>query len=83
MEYDNQDTYNSPTPTEPVRAEPKPAPVSVHSEEISHKRANADIDAELEKLLAAQKTRIKVIGCGGGGNNTINRISEVDRKSVV
>lgn len=36
-----------------------------------------NIDAELEKLLTQQKKTIKVIGCGGGGNNTINRITEV------
>jgi len=35
------------------------------------------LDAELEELLAAHKATIKVIGAGGGGNNTINRISEV------
>jgi cell division protein FtsZ len=52
------------------------------TEEVSNKRANMDVDAELEKLLAAQKTRIKVIGCGGGGNNTINRINEVGIKGV-
>ncbi len=36
-----------------------------------------NIDAELEAFLAQQKASIKVIGAGGGGNNTINRISEV------
>jgi len=36
-----------------------------------------DIDAELEQILAKQKATIKVIGCGGGGNNTINRVTEV------
>ncbi|MBI5391055.1 cell division protein FtsZ [Candidatus Woesearchaeota archaeon] len=36
-----------------------------------------NIDAELEMLLARQKATIKVVGAGGGGNNTINRISEV------
>jgi len=36
-----------------------------------------DIDVELEQLIAAQKATIKVVGCGGGGNNTIQRISEV------
>ncbi|MBN2458344.1 cell division protein FtsZ [Candidatus Woesearchaeota archaeon] len=36
-----------------------------------------DIDAELEELLSTQKATIKVVGAGGGGNNTINRISEV------
>lgn len=35
------------------------------------------IDAELEQILQRQKAKIKVIGCGGAGNNTINRISEV------
>jgi cell division protein FtsZ len=36
-----------------------------------------DIDAELEQILAKQKATIKVVGCGGGGNNTINRVTEV------
>lgn len=45
-------------------------------------RSNAEIDAELEEILSKQKTRIKVIGAGGGGNNTINRISEVGVKGV-
>ena len=35
------------------------------------------IDAELEQLLARQRATIKVVGCGGGGNNTVNRMSEV------
>jgi cell division protein FtsZ len=35
------------------------------------------LDAELELLLAQQRTKIKVVGAGGGGNNTINRIAEV------
>jgi len=55
---------------------------SVHTEEISHNKANADIDDELQQLLAKQKMRIKVIGCGGAGNNTINRISEVGIKGI-
>lgn len=37
----------------------------------------ANIDAELEQLLTRQRATIKVIGCGGGGNNTINRVTEV------
>ncbi|MEM2131531.1 MAG: cell division protein FtsZ [Candidatus Woesearchaeota archaeon] len=35
------------------------------------------VDKELEELLAKQRATIKVVGCGGGGNNTINRITEV------
>ncbi len=52
------------------------------TQEISHKKANIDIDAELEQLIASHKTRIRVIGCGGAGNNTINRISEVGIKGL-
>ncbi|MBT5023590.1 cell division protein FtsZ [Candidatus Woesearchaeota archaeon] len=36
-----------------------------------------NIDAELEEFIKKQPARIKVIGAGGGGNNTINRMSEV------
>lgn len=53
-----------------------------HAEQISHKKANAEIDDELQRLIAGHKTRIKVIGCGGAGNNTINRISEIGIKGV-
>jgi cell division protein FtsZ len=35
------------------------------------------LDEELEELLKKHKAMIKVVGCGGGGNNTINRIAEV------
>jgi cell division protein FtsZ len=37
---------------------------------------NEDIDAELQALLEQLMPRIKVIGCGGAGNNTINRMFE-------
>ncbi len=40
-------------------------------------RKVTDIDEELEELVVKQKAKIKVIGVGGGGNNTINRMSEV------
>jgi cell division protein FtsZ len=35
------------------------------------------IDQELEQLLSKQKAKIKVVGCGGGGNNSINRMTDV------
>ena len=44
---------------------------------VEKKVYHQDIDAELEELLAKQRASIKVVGCGGGGNNTINRISEI------
>ena len=40
-------------------------------------RKSNELDAELEELLAKQKAKIKVFGVGGGGNNTINRITEI------
>ncbi|MDH4123167.1 MAG: cell division protein FtsZ [Thermoplasmata archaeon] len=33
-------------------------------------------DDELQKILQGLRTNIKIIGCGGGGCNTINRLSE-------
>ena len=38
------------------------------------------MDEELEQLLSKQKATIKVIGTGGSGNNTINRIADVGIK---
>ncbi len=46
------------------------------SEFIRETKPNV-LDEELEELLSKQKASIKVIGVGGAGNNTINRISEV------
>jgi cell division protein FtsZ len=41
------------------------------------KKGSSEADEELEQLLDQQKAKIKVVGTGGGGNNTINRITEV------
>jgi cell division protein FtsZ len=40
-------------------------------------RKSNPLDAELAEMIERQKARIKVFGCGGGGNNTINRIAEI------
>ncbi len=61
---------------------PAPSSQRFTMKEISHKEVNLNIDKELEDLIAANKTRIKVIGCGGGGNNTVTRISEIGIKGV-
>jgi len=34
-------------------------------------------DEELRELIEARKTQIKVVGCGGAGNNTITRLNEI------
>lgn len=54
----------------------------IRTEEISHDKVNFTSDEELQKLIASQRTRIKVVGCGGAGNNTLNRISEVGIKGI-
>jgi cell division protein FtsZ len=38
--------------------------------------ANAEIDRELEQILKQHSARIKVVGVGGGGGNTIARMYE-------
>lgn len=49
---------------------------------VVQNNSRSDLDAELEAMLADQKAKIKVIGCGGGGNNTINRVTEVGIKGA-
>ncbi|MBN2112471.1 cell division protein FtsZ [Candidatus Woesearchaeota archaeon] len=36
-----------------------------------------NVDEELEQFLKEQRAAIKVVGAGGGGNNTINRMTEI------
>jgi cell division protein FtsZ len=48
---------------------------------IEKNEANeSDIDKELEMLLQKQSARVKVIGCGGGGNNSVSRMKEIGIK---
>jgi len=71
----NEDVFK----TEPV-VEPKPVavekPVQVRAASNSAMSQHA-IDEELEQILSKQKATIKVVGTGGAGNNTVNRIAEV------
>lgn len=45
-----------------------------------YNKASSEIDRELEEILKAQSARIKVVGVGGGGGNTISRMREVGIK---
>lgn len=48
---------------------------------IEKERAGvSDIDLELEELLQKQGARIKVVGCGGGGGNSVSRMKETGIK---
>ncbi len=44
---------------------------------IEEKNNSSVVDAELEAMLAQQRAKIKVVGTGGAGNNTITRMKEV------
>src|SRR3990167_5142161 len=48
------------------------------SDDLSSEVAN--IDRELEELIKKQTAKIKVIGVGGGGNNSLNRMREIGIK---
>jgi len=49
---------------------------------LNQQRTASNSDTELQELLASHRATIKVVGCGGGGNNTIERISEVGIKGA-
>lgn len=42
--------------------------------------ARSDIDQELESILQKYSARIKVVGCGGGGCNSVSRMKEIGIK---
>ena len=80
--YNNSNNkFNQPTVT-PSYLRPRENNPKITSPDPSSLKPNTDIDKELQALIDSQKTRIKVIGCGGGGNNTINRINEVGIKGI-
>jgi len=45
-------------------------------------KTNAEIDKELEEVLGSHKTKIRIVGTGGGGNNTVTRLLEVSVSEV-
>jgi len=50
--------------------------------EKNFQRTPADKNKALEAVLQSRQTRIRVVGCGGGGNNTIARLMEAGVKSI-
>lgn len=44
--------------------------------EKNSQRVATDKNKALEAVLRSHQTRIRVVGCGGGGNNTISRLME-------
>lgn len=50
----------------------------INFQKEAHK--NQGIDQELEEILKKQFARVKVIGCGGGGGNSVSRMKEIGIK---
>jgi len=73
---DYNNNYSETQSYEPEISQPEPT-VQQPEPVIQTKMSASDVDAELEAMLAKQKAKIKVVGAGGGGNNTIERITEV------
>jgi cell division protein FtsZ len=46
----------------------------------SELKSVSSIDKELEQLVKRQGARVKVIGCGGGGGNSVSRMREIGIK---
>jgi cell division protein FtsZ len=74
-EFNQQSSYNQ---SVNITSEPLTRTETV----VQEFKSKNQIDAELEALLSKQKAKIKVVGAGGGGNNTINRITEVGVKGA-
>ena len=70
---ENEDNFYSFSKEEPKFESDKPI-LSQEPVKVVRKVAT---DEELEEILSRQRATIKVVGTGGAGNNTINRISEV------
>src|SRR3989338_3311256 len=60
----------------PIKIPAQGPPQKAQIEKSSYDKG-LEIDEELEVLLSQQRAAIKVVGTGGAGNNTINRINEV------
>jgi cell division protein FtsZ len=55
---------------------------SMHAREDDISPEVMAIDRELEELLKKQNAKIKVVGVGGGGNNTLSRMKEIGIKGA-
>ncbi|MEF8801887.1 MAG: cell division protein FtsZ [Halolamina sp.] len=67
-EAEGEQTETAPPETEDSKAEPAPGEESPQSGKMT--------DEELQAVLQDLKTNITVVGCGGAGGNTVNRMHE-------
>jgi cell division protein FtsZ len=80
MQEQAEDTIEEVQEFEDIEEKPKQKmkiELEENPKQVSNTKKSNTADEELKALLAQHQATIKVIGCGGGGNNTINRITEV------
>jgi len=77
---DISEQQNTPEMNQPMQDAPPNNQEQINP--IPDSQPTNNVDAELEAFLSKQKASIKVIGTGGAGNNTINRIAEVGIKGA-
>jgi cell division protein FtsZ len=73
-----QSSYEEPSPK--IESNDRPIESNKGFEYQAPTENISEIDKELEELLKKQNAKIKVIGIGGGGNNTLSRIHEIGIK---
>lgn len=76
--YSQQSSYEEPSPK--IESNDSPIESNKGFEYEAPSENISEIDKELEELLKKQNAKIKVIGIGGGGNNTLSRIHEIGIK---
>ncbi len=54
----------------------------VEADLLKTKKGTAPSDKELDDLLGTNNTRIRVVGAGGAGNNTLSRLMEIGVKGA-
>lgn len=69
--------YGAQTPQVADENVPKPQPKQEQKTRITQKTFGAMTDDELKATLEQAMAKIKVVGCGGSGNNTMNRMCEI------
>ena len=76
QEDNSEQSFQQDTPKESIQQSP---PVSPETSQTIYETSSEvkEIDQELEELLKKQSAKIKVIGIGGGGNNSLSRMREI------
>jgi len=76
------ENYNQEEEIDSIQSEPQDFPKKSSSEVLSSDLSSeiSEVDEELEELLKKQSAKIKVIGVGGGGNNSLSRMKEIGIK---